>query len=85
MEANFEAQKELAPASSNEYLDSNYAFAKQNGAYSGKICGAGGGSAVIFYCKDPVSLKIALKKEFIDCFEIDFDFELNYSVFIQHK
>ncbi len=76
MEANFAAQKELAPASSNEYLDSIYAFAKQNGAYGGKICGAGGGGAFIFYCKDPETLKIALKKEFIDCFEIDFDFEL---------
>lgn len=75
MEANFEAQKELAPASSNDYLDSIYAFAKQNGAYGGKICGAGGGGAFIFYCKEPESLKIALKKEFIDCFEIDFDFE----------
>jgi len=75
MEANFAAQKELAPASSNEYLDGIYNFALKNGAYGGKICGAGGGGAFIFYCKDTEQLKLALKKQFIDCFEIDFDFE----------
>jgi cytidyltransferase-like protein len=75
MEANFAAQKELAPASSNEYLDGIYNFALKNGAFGGKICGAGGGGAFIFYCKDTEALKLALKKQFIDCFEIDFEFE----------
>jgi len=75
MEKNFKAQKKLAPATSNEYLDEMYAFAKKNGAYGGKICGAGGGGAFIFYCKDTVALKYAMKKQFVDCFEIDFDFE----------
>jgi len=75
MEANFTAQKELASATSNEYLDKIYDFARKNGAYGGKICGAGGGGAFIFYCKDTGLLKRALKKEFIDCFEIDFEFE----------
>lgn len=75
MESNFAAQKELAPASSNEYLDSIYSFAIENGAYGGKICGAGGGGAFIFYCKNPEQLKLSLKKQFIDCFEIDFEFE----------
>jgi len=75
METNFEAQKQLAPASSNEYLDSIYQYAIQNGAYGGKICGAGGGGAFIFYCKNTDLLKQALKKQFVDCFEIDFEFE----------
>ena len=75
MDANFTAQKELAPSSSNEYLDSIYNFALKNGAYGGKICGAGGGGAFIFYCNDTDSLKQALKKQFVDCFEIDFEFE----------
>lgn len=77
MEANFIAQKQLAAATSNEYLDQMYAFAKQNGAYGGKICGAGGGGAFVFYCEDPVTLKRAMKKQFVDCFEIDFEFEYN--------
>jgi len=78
MESNFEAHKELALASSNEYLDSIYSFAKKKGAYGGKICGAGGGSAFILYCKDTELLKQALKKQFIDCFKIDFEFEYKY-------
>jgi cytidyltransferase-like protein len=75
MDANFSAQKELAPASSNEFLDQIYSYALQNGAYGGKICGAGGGGAFIFYCNDPEKLKLLLKKQFIGCFEIDFEFE----------
>jgi D-glycero-alpha-D-manno-heptose-7-phosphate kinase len=75
MEANFKAQKELAASTSNEYLDQMYEFALQNGALGGKICGAGGGGAFIFYCKDPAELKIKMKKQFVDCFEIDFEFE----------
>lgn len=77
MEDNFMAQKQLAEATSNEYLDRMYNFAKQNGAFGGKICGAGGGGAFIFYCEDPASLKRAMKKNFVDCFEIDFEFEYN--------
>lgn len=75
MEANFKAQQDLAISTSNDYLDKMYAFARQNGALGGKICGAGGGGAFIFYCEDPIELKLKMKKQFVDCFEIDFDFE----------
>lgn len=75
MERNWEAQKQLAGASTNENLDAMYAFAKEQGALGGKICGAGGGGAFIFYCEDPQELKRAMKKQFVDCFEIDFAFE----------
>jgi D-glycero-alpha-D-manno-heptose-7-phosphate kinase len=75
MEANFEAQKELASSTSNEYLDEMYVYALRNGSLGGKICGAGGGGAFIFYCKNPVELKLKMKKQFVDCFEIDFEFE----------
>lgn len=78
MERNWEAQKQLASASTNEHLDAMHAFAKANGAYGGKICGAGGGGAFIFYCKDPLALKQAMKKKFVDCFEIDFAFEYQH-------
>lgn len=74
MEANFNAQKQLASASSNDYLDEMYAFAKKQGAIGGKICGAGGGGAFVFYCNDTEKLKQKLKSRFTDCFEIDFDF-----------
>jgi len=74
MENNFMAQKQLAKGTSNEYLEAMYAFARKNGAYGGKIAGAGGGGAFIFYCEDVNSLVKLLKKEFVDCFEINFDF-----------
>ncbi len=75
MERNWEAQKQLARASTNDNLDAMYAFAKEQGAYGGKICGAGGGGAFVFCCEDPLALKQAMKKRFVDCFEIDFAFE----------
>jgi cytidyltransferase-like protein len=74
MELNFKAQIQLASASTNEYLGNMYAFAGKNGLIGGKIAGAGGGGAFIFYCQDPEHLKNSMKKEFVDCFEIDFDF-----------
>ncbi|MBN1414220.1 MAG: adenylyltransferase/cytidyltransferase family protein [Bacteroidales bacterium] len=74
MERNFRAQIQLASASSNENLDNMYAVAQKNGLIGGKIAGAGGGGAFIFYCEDTERLKNAMKKEFVDCFEIDFDF-----------
>jgi cytidyltransferase-like protein len=74
MELNFKAQIQLASASTNENLDNMFSFAKKNGLVGGKIAGAGGGGAFIFYCEDVEHLKNAMKKEFVDCFEIDFDF-----------
>lgn len=74
MEENFKTQIQLATASSNDYLDHMYDFAKLHGAIGGKIAGAGGGGAFIFYCDDPEYLKNSMKEEFVDCFEIDFDF-----------
>lgn len=77
MEENWKAQKQLASASTSQQLDAMYSFAKENGALGGKLCGAGGGGAFIFYCKNPIELTLAMKNKFVHCFEIDFEFELN--------
>jgi cytidyltransferase-like protein len=74
MDLNFKAQIQLASSTTNGYLSDMYAFALQQGAYGGKIAGAGGGGAFIFYCKDPGHLISAMKEKFVDCFEINFDF-----------
>jgi cytidyltransferase-like protein len=74
MDMNFRAQVQLAGATSNEYLDGMYSYALANGAYGGKIAGAGGGGAFMFYCKDPDHLIASMKEKFVDCFEINFDF-----------
>ena len=73
---NWEAQKKLAPSSTTELLDEMYDYASTTYAMGGKICGAGGGGAFIFYSKSPEKLKRAMKSKFPNCFEIDFDFEL---------
>ncbi len=75
MEENFMAQKLLASNTSNDYIDEMYSFARKNGALGGKICGAGGGGAFIFYSEKREQLSKFLRKQFVDCFEIDFEFE----------
>jgi cytidyltransferase-like protein len=74
MAMNFRAQIQLAPSTTNEYLSDMYAHAGENGSFGGKIAGAGGGGAFIFYCENPDRLISSMKKRFIDCFEINFDF-----------
>ena len=75
IERNWNAQKLLASSSSTPKLDEMYAYAKDNGALGGKLCGAGGGGAFLFYSHDVDKLKKALKRKFVDTFEIDFEFE----------
>ena len=75
IERNWNAQKLLAPSSTTTKLDEMYAFAKSHGALGGKLCGAGGGGAFLFYSHDIDKLKKAMKSRFVDTFEIDFEFE----------
>jgi cytidyltransferase-like protein len=75
IERNWQAQKLLAPSSTTTKLDEMYAHAKEYGALGGKLCGAGGGGAFLFYTHDVEFLKKAMKQKFVDAFEIDFEFE----------
>ena len=75
IERNWNAQKLLAPSSTTSKLDEMYDYAKANGAIGGKLCGAGGGGAFLFYSHDVDKLKKAMKHKFVDTFEIDFEFE----------
>ena len=75
IEQNWNAQKLLAPSSTTPKLDEMYTHAKANGAIGGKLCGAGGGGAFLFYAHDIEKLKKAMKYRFVDTFEIDFEFE----------
>jgi D-glycero-alpha-D-manno-heptose-7-phosphate kinase len=74
MHDNFMMQKQLAPSSSSPGIDEIYDFALENGAKGGKICGAGGGGAFVFYSDNPADLLQKIKTRFTNCFEIDFDF-----------
>jgi cytidyltransferase-like protein len=78
MSTNFAAQKRLASSTSNEFIDAVYQFALSHGALGGKICGAGGGGAFVFLADDPNELKKQIKNKFVECFEIDFEFEYQH-------
>ena len=75
IERNWNAQKLLAPSSTTAKLDEMYKHAVANGALGGKLCGAGGGGAFLFYSHEVEALKKAMKQKFVDAFEIDFEFE----------
>ncbi len=48
MNDSWEAKKSIAESISNDYLDSIYKTALKNGAYGGKVSGAGGGGFMLF-------------------------------------
>jgi D-glycero-alpha-D-manno-heptose-7-phosphate kinase len=75
IERNWNAQKLLAPSSTTPKLDEMDDYAKDHGALGGKLCGAGGGGAFLFYSHDIEKLKKSMKQKFVDTFEIDFEFE----------
>lgn len=75
IERNWNAQKLLAPSSTTKRLDEMYDYAKANGAQGGKLCGAGGGGAFLFYANNVEKLKKSMKQKFVDTFEIDFEIE----------
>lgn len=76
MHENWQTQIKLASSSTTPELDKIYSYAQSLGA-RGKICGAGGGGAFVFYHPDPEKLKQKIKNKFSTCFEIDFDIEYN--------
>lgn len=74
---NFKAQKLLAKATSNEKIEEIFKCAVKNGSFGGKICGAGGGGALLFMCYDPYKTFDLINKEFPSCKKIEFKFEFN--------
>ena len=57
----WESKKKMASTVSNNYLDQIYVTAKNAGAYSGKVSGAGGGGFMMFIV-DPVHRLQIIKK-----------------------
>lgn len=60
---------------SNQQIDAWYELALNNGALGGKLIGAGGGGFLMFYVKDKVLLRQAMKKAGLHEVRFSFDFE----------
>jgi site-specific DNA-adenine methylase len=76
MEANFLAQITLSRETINNRIVKMYDIALLFGAYGGKICGAGGGGCMLFYCGERKNyVWDMLKKTFPSISKIDFEFE----------
>jgi len=61
----WELHKQLHPAVTNELLERMYETALTHGALGGRVCGAGGGGTMVFYCESgrEYAVKRALEAE----------------------
>jgi len=70
-------EKKRLPGVTTSNIDRLYTIAKENGAYGGKLCGAGGGGFLFIVCDMAERKKIqnALSREGARFFNFDFDNE----------
>jgi D-glycero-alpha-D-manno-heptose-7-phosphate kinase len=66
-------KKQLSPSVCNEEINKMIAIALSSGAYSAKICGAGGGGFLLVYCE--IENQKLLRKAMKDYKELPFRFE----------
>ncbi len=62
MNVHWQYKKKRSGGMSNPQIDEWYEYALKNGALGGKLIGAGGGGFLMFYCKDKVRLREAMRK-----------------------
>jgi len=55
----WELHKRLHPEVSNDTIEDLYRVAISNGASGGRVCGAGGGGTLMFYCPPPADYNVA--------------------------
>ena len=70
-------EKKKLPGVSSKDIDVLYEVAKENGAYGGKLCGAGGGGFLFVVCDmaDRKKITNALVKKGARFANFDYDFE----------
>lgn len=76
MKDQWNLKKKLSKKVTNAMIDDLYNYSIKNGAFSGKILGAGGGGFMLFLCKNKkmkLKLKNALRKFNIIDFDIDYE------------
>jgi len=71
----YENRRRLAPSVVTEKINKLFEVAMENGATGGKICGAGGGGCVLFYCENNSEGRIKKELETAGGIIIDFGFD----------
>ncbi|OGN60023.1 MAG: hypothetical protein A3F40_01610 [Chlamydiae bacterium RIFCSPHIGHO2_12_FULL_27_8] len=66
-------KKQLSSKISNQIIDDAYSIARNNGAYGGKLCGAGSGGFLAIIA--PLDKQKKIKEKLNDLLEVDFEFE----------
>jgi len=75
MNVHWEHKKKRSGGMSNTDIDKWYALAMGNGAFGGKLIGAGGGGFLMFYAQEKTKLRHALTQAGLKEVRFRFDFE----------
>lgn len=75
MNVHWERKKARTKGMSNSQIDDCYAVARRNGALGGKLIGAGGGGFLMFYARDKVRLRAAMRCANLQEIRFHFDFQ----------
>lgn len=73
----YENRRKLAPSVVTDKIDRMFEVALENGAIGGKICGAGGGGCVLFYCENNREGKVRKNLEEAGGRILDFCFDFS--------
>ena len=76
-------KKVRSPEISSGPINDLYDFARQHGALGGKLVGAGGGGFLMFYARDRLALRRAMRDKGLQ--EMDFSFDFDGSVVLIRK
>ncbi len=73
MDVHWQRKKQRSAVMSNEFINHSYDSAMANGAFGGKLIGAGGGGFLMFYAEDKAPLRNAMRERGLT--EVRFRFE----------
>jgi len=83
LDESWNLKKQLSSKISNQIIDDAYNIAKNNGAYGGKLCGAGSGGFLAIIA--PLNKQKNIKEKLKNLLEVDFEFENQGSTIIYMK
>lgn len=75
MDVHWQRKRQRSSGMSNDHINEWYDYAMQNGALGGKLIGAGGGGFLLFYAKDRLKLRLAMREKGLQEVRFRFDFE----------